>query len=95
MSQYDAVAESSPAMARESLTQHDLDEIVKRHRRFLAHEKDGVWASFKLMDLSYLDLSDRDLRTADFTGADLRNARLTGADLTDASCSRSICSKRI
>lgn len=84
MAQYDAVAENETATDRESQTQHDLDEIVERHRRFLAHEKNGVWASFKLMDLSYLDLSDRDLRGADFTGADMNNKRLTGANLTDA-----------
>ena len=80
---YEAIAEDNPAVSGAPLTQHKLDEILEKLRRCVAHEKEGVWASFKLMDLSYLDLSGKDLRTADFTGADMRNTQLAGANLSD------------
>ena len=81
---YGAIAEDDPAVSGAPLTQRELDEILEKYRRFVAHEKEGVWPSFKLMDLSYLDLSGKDLRTADFTGADMRNTQLAGANLSDA-----------
>lgn len=83
MSDYSIIADNDPAVTRKPLIQHELDEIIERHGRFLRQEKGGIWASFKLMDLSYLDLSNRDLRTADFTGADLCNARLIASDLSE------------
>ncbi|MBT5108291.1 MAG: pentapeptide repeat-containing protein, partial [Rhodospirillaceae bacterium] len=85
---------------RKRLSQHELDEVMERHQRFLDNAENGQRAMLKMMDLSYLDMSNRVLRTADFTGAKLKgvqmlgvnleSATLYGADLTEANMQRAI-----
>ena len=49
----------------------ELQEILKKHKKWLAGEDGGVRA-----DLRRADLSEADLRRADLSGADLRRADL-------------------
>ena len=57
-----------------------LDEIIKRHKMWIAGEAGG-----KRADLHGADLQWADLRSADLHGADLRGADLRGANLDYAS----------
>ena len=63
----------------------ELQEILKKHKKWLAGEDGGVRADLSGADLSGADLSGADLRGADRRRADLSGADLRGADL-DFSC---------
>ena len=60
-------------------TQEQLDEILKKHKKWLDNEDGGEKA-----DLTYADLTNADLTYANLTNADLKYADLTYADLTYA-----------
>jgi len=77
----------------------ELQEILKKHKKWLKHREGGerailthadltnanlIHADLNYADLTYADLSYADLTYAYLTGADLRKADLTGADLTGA-----------
>ena len=57
-----------------------LDEILKKHQKWLDNEPDGEQANLQEADLRWADL-----REANLQGADLRGASLQGADLRGAS----------
>ena len=61
----------------------ELQEILKKHKKWLAGEDGGVRA-----DLRRADLSEADLRRADLRRADLRRADLSGAELSEADLRR-------
>ncbi len=70
-----------------------LDEILRKHRAWLASQADGERANLRGADLrgenlTGADLTGADLSGANLTGADLRGANLTGADLRGADLSR-------
>ncbi|MEY8286171.1 pentapeptide repeat-containing protein [Blautia coccoides] len=70
----------------------ELQEILKKHKKWLAGEDGGVRADLRRADLSEADLrradlSGADLSEADLSGADLRRADLSGADLSEADLS--------
>nr|DAZ13270.1 MAG TPA: pentapeptide repeat family protein [Caudoviricetes sp.] len=65
----------------------ELQEILKKHKKWLAGEDGGVRADLSGADLSGADLSGADLSGADLRGADLRRADLRGADLRRADLS--------
>ena len=56
------------------MKQSDLNEILKKHKRWIKNEEGGEPAN----------LQDADLRRADLQGADLQGANLQGANLLDA-----------
>lgn len=60
-------------------TQEQLDEILKKHKKWLDGEDGGERA-----DLTRADLTDADLTCANLTDADLTCTNLLGADLMGA-----------
>ena len=69
---------------RTRLSQQELTVLASRHRAFLKRQPGGTRASFKMRDLSHLDLSGFDLTEADFSGAKLFSTRLLGSNLSNA-----------
>ena len=70
-----------------SITQEELNEIIRKHRMWIKDEDGGERAVLANMDLSGLDFSNAWLPEADMHGADLcetnfNNAVLYGADLS-------------
>ena len=61
----------------------ELQEILKKHKKWLAGEDGGARAN-----LSGADLSDANLIGANLRRADLRGANLSGANLSDADLRR-------
>ena len=61
------------------ITKKKLNEILKKHKKWLERKEGGERA-----DLSNADLSNAYLNNADLRYADLRNANLRNADLSDA-----------
>ncbi|MEI7610647.1 MAG: pentapeptide repeat-containing protein, partial [Rhodospirillaceae bacterium] len=60
------------------LTQTELEEVCRRHLRFLRGSHGGARANLSLTDLSHLDLTGRDLSNAELNGARLFRTRLGG-----------------
>ena len=69
---------------RTRLSQQELTVLTSKHRAFLKRQPGGTRASFKMRDLSHLDLSGLDLTEADFSGAKLFSTRLLGSNLSNA-----------
>jgi len=69
---------------RTRLSQQELTVLTSKHRAFLLRKPGGTRASFKMRDLSHLDLSGLDLTEADFSGAKLFSTRLLGSNLSNA-----------
>ena len=65
------------------MEQKKLDEILKKHQKWLDNDPDGERA-----DLREADLQRADLQGADLQGADLQEANLQGADLQGANLQR-------
>ena len=57
----------------------NIQEVLAKHKKWIADEEGGQRADLKGADLRVADLKGADLR-----GADLRDAYLKGADLRDA-----------
>ena len=62
----------------------ELQEILKKHKKWFADEKDGKRADLQGADLRKADLQGADLRKADLQGAYLQGADLQRADLQEA-----------
>ena len=69
------------------MTQTELNEILKKHRKWLNDEEDGEKANLRGANLSVADLRVADLRQADLSGANLRGANLRQANLRQANLS--------
>ena len=72
-----------------TMTQNELNAILKVHNKWLNWEKGGLCADLQGADLQDADLQGADLRGAnlrgtDLLGADLRGTKLQGADLHGA-----------
>ena len=65
-------------------TKEELNEIIQKHRLWLAGDKGGVHANLWDANLCYADLWYADLQEAILQGANLRGADLRGADLRGA-----------
>ena len=65
-------------------TQEQLNEILKKHKKWLDNEDGGERADLKCADLKYADLTYANLTYANLKCADLTYADLTCADLTYA-----------
>ena len=74
-------------MELKKISEEELKEKLKLHRKWLIREEEGVKLDLRNVDLSYADLSDTDLKGADLSYADLRNADLSYADLSNANLS--------
>lgn len=66
------------------MTQNELDEILKAHKKWVKNEKGGRHADFRGANLRHANLRGADLTGAGFRGADLRCANLYGANLWNA-----------
>ena len=66
------------------ITQTRLDEILKLHGEYAKGNLGGKLASFKFLDMSYLDLSRRNINQADFTGARCEYANISDTKLRAA-----------
>ena len=69
-----------------TITQEELNEILKKHLKFIRNKEGGERADFSNANLWSADFRNADLRNANLSGADLwnanlRNANLSGADL--------------
>ena len=67
------------------MEQEKLQEILKKHKKWLNDEEDGERANLHRADLRGADLRGADLHRADLSEANLREANLFGANL-DFSC---------
>ena len=67
-----------------TFTKDELNEILKRHARYLCGAEDGERANLYEADLRRADLRGADLRGANLYEADLRGANLRGANLRGA-----------
>jgi len=65
-------------------TKEELNEIIQKHRLWLAGDKGGVHANLRDANLCYADLWYADLQEVILQGANLRGADLRGADLRGA-----------
>ena len=74
-------------MKRKVITREELDKILRKHKLWLADEKDGERADLSRADLSRADLLGANLLGADLSRADLSGADLSGADLLGANLS--------
>lgn len=77
-----------------SVSQQELNEIVKLHKFFLEGEMGGRRAILKNTDMSDLSLRGQDLRQADFTGCNMSGMDLHSANFQEASlyaCNLSDC----
>ena len=63
------------------MEQKKLDEILKKHQKWLDDNPDGEKADLRGADLQEADLRGANLRGADLQEADLRGANLRGASL--------------
>ena len=63
------------------MEQKKLDEILKKHQKWLDNDPDGERADLREADLQRADLQRANLRWANLQGANLRWADLQGADL--------------
>ena len=66
------------------MTQEELNEMLEKHKLWLADEEGGKRATPRYANLRDADLRDADLRYADLRDADLRGADLSGANLSGA-----------
>ena len=67
-----APATALPHLATETLTQDQLDALVKLHERFLDGRIGGRRAILKRVDLTGLSLARTNMRQADFSGCVMR-----------------------
>ena len=67
-----------------SLTQSEVDALIKLHARFYAGLPGGRRADFGFCDLSELSLVDADLGDANFSGARMVRTDLSGARAENA-----------
>ena len=58
-----------------------LDEILKKHQKWLDNEPDGEQANLQGANLQGANLQEANLQGADLQGANLQEADLQGADL--------------
>ncbi len=70
------------------MKQSDLNEILKKHKRWLSYEEGGEPADLRYANLRYANLRGADLRGADLRDADLRSANLRYANLRGADLQR-------
>ena len=61
------------------MTKKELNDIIKKHEKWLKREKGGERANLRGADLCDANLRDADLRGADLCDANLRDADLCGA----------------
>ena len=66
------------------MTQEELDQVLKLHKKWLDWDCGGKRAVLRGVDFRCADLSGKNLRCADLRDADLRDADLRGADLRGA-----------
>ena len=71
-------------MKRKVITKEELEQILRKHKLWLADEEGGESANLTRADLTRANLTGADLRGADLTRADLTDANLTDANLTGA-----------
>ena len=64
-----------------------LNEIIEKHKKWLAREDDGKRADLSGANLRGANLREADLREADLREADLSGANLSGANLREADLS--------
>jgi len=62
----------------------NIQEVLAKHKKWIADEEGGQRADLKGADLRVADLKGADLRAADLQDADLRGADLKDADLKGA-----------
>ena len=67
-----------------TLSKEELQEILEKHKKWLAGKDGGERADLRWADLSGADFRGTELREADFRGTDLREAELREADLRGA-----------
>ena len=67
------------------ITQEELNDLVKLHKRFMEGRNGGRRAILRKVDLSGLSLREEDLRQADFTGCVMQGMDLAGANFREAS----------
>lgn len=77
-------------MKRKVITKEKLDKILRKHKLWLADEKDGERADLSWADLSGADLSGANLSRADLSWANLSRADLSGANLSGANLDFSV-----
>jgi hypothetical protein len=65
-------------------SQEELIEIIKKHKKWLEKEKDGIKADLYKANLQGAYLDEANLRGANLQGADLQGADLRGANLDKA-----------
>ena len=63
------------------MEQKKLDEILKKHQKWLDNDPDGRRADLRWANLQRADLQRANLRWADLQGANLQRADLQGANL--------------
>ena len=68
----------------ESMTQDQLDALVKLHERYLDGRIGGRRAALKRVDLTGLSLADTNMRQADFSGCMMRHMDLSNASFQEA-----------
>ena len=67
-----------------TLSKEELQEILEKHKKWLAGKDGGERADLRWADLSGADFRGTELREADFRGTDLREAGFREADLRGA-----------
>ena len=77
-----SAAAATSGAGRANIT--EIEDIGRRHKRFVTGRPGGARAIFSFYELIGLDLSECDLSEADFTGAKLRQSRLCDAKLRRA-----------
>lgn len=70
------------------MEQKKLDEILKKHQKWLDNDPDGERANLRWADLQEANLQGVNLQGVNLQGADLRWADLRGADLQEANLQR-------
>ena len=79
------------------MTNDELKKIIKKHEKWMKHQKDGERADFYGADLHGADLYGVNLCGANLCGVNLRDANLYGADLRNANlfyanlCNANLC----
>ena len=68
-------------MQADTMDQKELNQILKKHKKWLAGKPDGERAVLIGCDLRGSDLSGSDLRGCDLSGSDLRGCVLSGSNL--------------
>ena len=72
------------------MTQDELNETLRLHRLWIAHDAGGVQANLRGAYLTGADMSGANLRWTDLSGAYLSEADLRGADLSGADLSGAV-----